>query len=137
MITLTRVFRPTAALLSLLGALLLPAGEAQAFKCLPLYGNWCGPGHPAYGPLPPVDAYDAACMHHDYCSAAPVPQGACDRALVVELNQLAAQSGYLPRPLQWVEYLLRVKSGGGWGNMPLPMPWDAMGLMSSVASPCW
>ena len=86
--------------------------------------------------LPPVDVYDAACMRHDYCTAAPVPQTVCDRAFVVELNQLAARTGYLPRPLQWAEYALRVKSGGGWGNMPMPTPWDAMGMMSSVLSDC-
>lgn len=31
-----------------------------------LYGNYCGPGNNA--PLPPIDALDAACMHHDACS---------------------------------------------------------------------
>ncbi len=87
----------------LLPALLLPVGSADAFKCLPIYGNWCGPGHPASLALPPVDGFDAACMRHDYCTAGHFPETACDRAFVGELYQLAAQTGYLPRPLQWAE----------------------------------
>ena len=74
----------------LLPALLLPAGSANAFKCLPIYGNWCGPGHPASLALPPVDGFDAACMRHDYCTAGPFPETACDRVFVGELHQLAA-----------------------------------------------
>ena len=133
----TGVIPPTAALLPLLGALLLPVGEAHAFKCLPIYGNWCGPGHPSAAALPPVDVFDAACMRHDYCTAGPFPETACDRAFVGELHQLAARTGYLPRPLQWAEYVIRLKSGGGWGGMPMPLPGDAMGMMSSVLAPCW
>jgi hypothetical protein len=126
------------ALVPLAAALLLPAGQAQAspFGCLPIYGNWCGPGVPRGPGLPPVDAYDAACMRHDLCTMSG-PETPCDVAFVGELHQLAAQNGYLPRPLQWAEYVIRFKSGGGWGGMPMPTPWDAMGLMSSVASPCW
>ena len=115
---------------------LLPAGAANAFKCVPIYGNWCGPGHPASVALPPVDIFDAACMRHDLCTAGPVPEVACDRAFVGELHQIAAQAGYLPRPLQWAEYVVRLKSGGGWGGMPMPMPGDAMGVMSSLMAPC-
>lgn len=130
----------TAALLGLLPTLLLglllAPGPAHAFKCLPIYGNWCGPGHPTAAALPPVDAYDAACMRHDLCTAT-APETLCDRAFVGELHQLAAQTGYLPRPLQWAEYVIRLKSGGGWGGMPMPTPWDGMGLLSSVLSPCW
>lgn len=113
------------------------APAAHAFKCLPIYGNWCGPGHPTAAALPPIDAFDAACMRHDACTSAPVPEAACDRAFVGEIHQLAAQTGYLPRPLQWAEYLIRLKAGGPWGGMPMPTPGDAMGLMSSVLSPCW
>lgn len=127
------VRRPAAVLLL---SLLLPVGTANAFGCLPLYGNWCGPGHPAMVALPPVDAFDAACMRHDYCLTGPVPETVCDRAFVGELHQLAAQTGYLPRPLQWAEYAIRVKSGGGWGGAPIPMPGDAMGLFSSLVAPC-
>jgi hypothetical protein len=32
---------------------------------IPLYGNWCGPGHA--GPGAPIDAVDEACCRHDMC----------------------------------------------------------------------
>jgi len=130
---------PVATLLGVLAAALLPSGAAHCAPvgCLPLYGNWCGPGHPTGPALPPVDVYDAACMRHDLCTAGPWGETACDRAFVDELHLLAAQTGYLPRPLQWAEYLIRVKSGGSWGGMPMPLPGDAMGIMSSVMTPCW
>ncbi len=99
-----------------LAALLLPAGEAQAFKCVPLYDNWCSPGHPSATALPLVDAFDAACMRHDLCIAGAWSETPCDRAFVDELHLIDAQAGYLPRPLQWAEYLIRVKAGGGWGG---------------------
>jgi hypothetical protein len=118
--------------------LLLAASNAQAFKCMPIYGNWCGPDYPPAGTSPPpVDPFDAACMHHDLCTAGPGPDTACDIALVRELRGLAARYGYLPRPLQWAEYVIRVKSGGPWGGVPLPGPRDALGLLSSLATPCW
>ncbi len=134
--------KPRASVLALLfaaltGLLLAGSPSRAAFNCLPLYGNWCGPGHPAGRPLPPVDAYDAACMRHDLCTGGSMSNPACDRAFVDEIHFLAVQTGYLPRPLQWAEYLIRVKAGGGWGGMPMPTPGDAMGLMSSIASPCW
>ena len=132
---LTAVPARRAAALALLAALVAPAGHASPLGCLPVYGNWCGPGHPSTQPLPPVDAYDAACMRHDLCTAYG-PSTPCDRAFVGELHRLAAQSGYLPRPLQWAEYVIRLKSGGGWGAMPMPSPWDGMGLMSSILAPC-
>jgi hypothetical protein len=119
-------------------AVLAPMPNAQAFfKCMPLYGNWCGPGHPSAGFPPPADAFDAACMHHDLCTAGSGPDGPCDVRFVGELRALAHQYGYLPRSLQWAEYAIRVKSGGSWGDMPLPTPWDALGAMSTIASPCW
>ncbi len=122
-----------------LAGLLLTAltTDAAAFKCMPLYGNWCGINYPSGGFPPPVDAFDAACMRHDLCTAAPGADTGCDIAFVSELRGLAAQAGYLPRPLQWAEYAIRVKSGGPWGGMPMPTPWDAFGVMSSVAAPCW
>ncbi len=128
----------TQALAGLTGAfLLLMAGNAAAFKCMPIYGNWCGIDHPSRGWPPPVDAFDAACMRHDLCTAHPGSDTPCDIAFVGELRSIAAQVGYLPRPLQWAEYLVRLKSGGPWGGMPIPTPGDAMGVMSSLASPCW
>lgn len=119
------------------GILLFAAGHASAFKCMPIYGNWCGIDHPSRGWPPPVDAFDAACMRHDLCAAQPGPDRGCDIAFVSELRGIAAQVGYLPRPLQWAEYVIRLKAGGPWGGMPMPTPGDAMGVMSSLASPCW
>jgi hypothetical protein len=43
----------------------------------------------------------------------------------------------MPRPLQWAEYVIRLKAGGPWGGMPMPTPWDAVGAFSSLTSPCW
>jgi hypothetical protein len=124
--------------LLLAAALSLAASNAHAFKCMPIYGNWCGPDYPPAGTTPPpVDAFDAACMRHDLCTAGPGPDKACDMALVGELRNLALQYGYLPRPLQWAEYLIRVKAGGPWSGMPLPGPGDAFGVLSSLAAPCW
>jgi hypothetical protein len=128
----------TPVLSCLLGALLATcATQAAAFKCMPLYGNWCGVGYPVAGLPPPVDAFDAACMRHDLCTAGPGPEQSCDVAFVGELYAVAARVGYLPRPLQWAEYVIRVKAGGPVGGMPMPSPFDAFGLMSSVAAPCW
>lgn len=107
--------------------------------CMPVYGNWCGPGHPRAGDAPPpVDEFDAACMRHDICTSGPVDSGVCDLHLVGELRYLANKYNYLPRPLQWAEYAIRIKSGGNpLSGMPMPTPWDAMGAMSSLATPCW
>lgn len=114
------------------------SGEAHAFKCVPVYGNWCGPDYPPTGTFPPpVDLFDAACMRHDLCSAGPGPEAACDLQLAAELRVLEAQIGFLPRPLQWAEYVIRVKSGGPWGGFPLPSPGDVIGLMAGLAAPCW
>ena len=79
-------------------------------------------------------------MRHDLCTSGPVPGGACDYAFVGEVRTLAAQLGYMPRPLQWAEYAIRVKSGGSWGDMPMPTPWDAMGdhvEPGQLLVPCW
>jgi hypothetical protein len=119
-------------------ALALAASDANAFKCMPIYGNWCGPGHPPAGTAPPpVDAFDAACMRHDLCTAGPAPDKSCDMVLVSELHTLAQRYGYLPRPLQWAEYVIRVKAGGHWGGMPRPGLGDALGALTSLAAPCW
>jgi hypothetical protein len=123
--------------LALVAGLALAPSANAFFKCMPFYGNWCGPGHPAAGFPPPVDGFDAACMRHDLCTSGPVPGRACDYAFVGEVRSLAAQLGYVPRSIQWAEYAIRVKSGGPWGDMPMPTPWDAMGILSSLATPCW
>lgn len=117
--------------------LLIAAGDAAAFKCVPIYGNWCGIDHPSRGAPPPVDAFDAACMRHDLCVARTPSDRPCDIAFVNELHRTAAQAGYMPRALQWAEYVIRLKAGGPWGGMPLPTPWDAMGAFSSLTARCW
>ncbi|NBC12891.1 MAG: hypothetical protein GVY09_06015 [Gammaproteobacteria bacterium] len=117
--------------------LLIAAGNAAAFKCVPIYGNWCGIDHPSRGAPPPVDAFDAACMRHDICVASTPSDRPCDIAFVNELRHAAAQAGYMPRPLRWAEYVIRLKAGGPWGGMPMPTPWDAMGAFSSLTAPCW
>lgn len=127
--------RPVTCLLGLL--LAAAATPAAAFKCMPIYGNWCGVGYPNAGAPPPVDEFDAACMRHDFCIAGSGDSLPCDISFIQELHAVAARVGYLPRPLQWAEYVIRVKAGGHWGGMPLPGPWDAAGLMSSIAAPCW
>jgi hypothetical protein len=131
-----RRFRPALPVLAMLAGLAYGPSAHAFFKCMPLYGNWCGPGHPSEGSPPPIDAFDAACMHHDLCTAGP-QDALCDQIFVGEVRTLAVQFGYLPRPLQWAEYAIRVKSGGSWGDMPMPTPWDAMGAMSSLTAPCW
>ncbi|HHB12814.1 MAG TPA: hypothetical protein ENK62_06410 [Chromatiales bacterium] len=121
--------------------MLSPIPQAQAFlKCMPLYGNWCGVDYPPKGTFPPpVDEFDAACMRHDLCTAGDDFLGntRCDRMFVSELNALRLKYGFLPKPLQWAEYALRVKSGGPWGGMPMPTPWDMLGFAQSVLTPCW
>ena len=110
---------------------------AQATPCLPIYGNWCGPGQPADGTTPPpVDAFDATCMRHDPCLSEGMDETLCDRFFVVELRSLAGRFGYLPRALQWAEYAIRVKSGGTWGDMPAPLPGDALGFLGSLVGSC-
>ena len=128
----TRILTLLAALVL---ALLWPGGPVAA-KCFPLYGNWCGANYPPPGTNPPpVDVYDDACRHHDYCYASPVARSVCDAALARELEVLAYRTGYLPRPLQWVESLLRMKEGGPWG-MPFPTPGDMLGAMDTMTSDC-
>lgn len=122
----------------LAGLLTASAGtQAAAFKCMPIYANWCGIDYPSHGWPPPVDAFDAACMRHDLCFAGPDSTTACDQVFVAELRGIAARLGYLPRPLQWSEFLIRVKAGGPLGDMPMPAPDDALVAMSSLFSPCW
>ncbi|MCB2101474.1 MAG: hypothetical protein KDE22_11425, partial [Rhodobacterales bacterium] len=86
---------------------------------------------------PPVDPFDAACMRHDLCYEQNGRfDSQCDRALVMELRWLAQRLGGMPRPLQYAEYLFRVKEGGDLGGMPLPTPGDMMGLLGSLMAPC-
>ncbi len=71
-------------------AALLPAlipAPAAAQVGIPVYGNWCGPGH---GAGPALDPIDAACMRHDICVANNGQFNCnCDLVLMAELRGLA------------------------------------------------
>lgn len=47
-----------------LGSGMSSARIVPASGGIPIYGNWCGPGH---GGGPPIDAVDAVCRAHDRC----------------------------------------------------------------------
>jgi hypothetical protein len=58
---------------------------------LVFHGNYCGPGSRGVG-RPPVDALDAACMHHDACSPAvgtALPSCGCNARLAREASLVA------------------------------------------------
>ncbi|WP_245516479.1 hypothetical protein [Methylobacterium segetis] len=62
-----------------------PAGRAPA---LLLHGNYCGPGN--NGPLPPIDALDAACARHDACTPDQgLPSRACNARLQHEAEAIS------------------------------------------------
>ncbi len=83
--------------LFIIGLFLWPI-SAMAQAGLPVYGNWCGPNHPRNPAVAaaPVDALDAACMRHDYCTAA---QGrfdcGCDLTLMNELRTTRWETPYI------------------------------------------
>ena len=53
-----------------------------------IHGNYCGPGNNA--PLPPVDALDRACAHHDACTpSGGLPSPACNARLRLEADAVA------------------------------------------------
>ncbi|AMB43940.1 hypothetical protein [Methylobacterium sp. AMS5] len=66
-------------------------GNGLPQGALVFHGNYCGPGSRGAG-LPPIDALDRACMHHDACSP-PVGQGlptcSCNDRLAREARQVA------------------------------------------------
>ncbi|CAO4165505.1 Phospholipase A2 domain-containing protein [Methylorubrum aminovorans] len=66
-------------------------GNGMPQGALVFHGNYCGPGSRGAG-LPPVDALDRACMHHDACSP-PVGQGlptcSCNDRLAREATVVA------------------------------------------------
>jgi hypothetical protein len=67
-------------------ALAQPAANGGA-KLL-IHGNYCGPGNNA--PLPPIDALDAACAHHDACTPdVGLPSKACNLRLEREAEAVA------------------------------------------------
>lgn len=122
----------------LLASLIAATGAAGAeAKCFPAYGNWCGVNYPPPGTNPPpVDVFDNACRNHDLCYAmAGFGSDFCDRGLLIELRTLASRFGYLPRPLQWAESMLGMKSGSP-SMPPMPGPGDMMGFMGMMGSDC-
>jgi hypothetical protein len=58
---------------------------------LPIYGNYCGPGHgDPTGSVAPVDRVDAVCRAHDLCYKNAGTSGilgpcSCDRALIADM----------------------------------------------------
>ncbi len=59
------------------------------------HGNYCGPGSRGAG-LPPVDALDEACMHHDACSppfGKGLPSCGCNARLTREAALIARRPG--------------------------------------------
>ncbi|OFR89537.1 hypothetical protein HMPREF2863_08975 [Micrococcus sp. HMSC067E09] len=75
-------------------------GEPMATTQLsiPVWGNWCGPGHS--GPGAPIDTLDTLCMRHDKCYAA---RGyfdcACDAQLKAEIDRYASRMGTRERAM--------------------------------------
>lgn len=83
--------------LFVLGVLAWPSVSAAQMS-VPVYGNWCGPNHPITPSLagPPLNALDAACMRHDYCTAA---RGrfdcGCDLTMMYELRNTQWQNPFI------------------------------------------
>ncbi|MGU3360664.1 hypothetical protein ACLBWX_10045 [Methylobacterium sp. M6A4_1b] len=109
MMNAERPFRPLVARLALAAALsaaAIPAVRAQETPYVNLkrgtfliHGNYCGPGNRS--PLPPIDALDVACMHHDICSP---PRGqiatcACNDRLHTEAEAVSEDPAQ-PRSLR-------------------------------------
>lgn len=66
------------------------AGEVGLAQ-IPIYGNWCGPGHS--GPGAPIDPVDRVCCLHDQCyDDRGTLDCACDRDLVARMPGAIADS---------------------------------------------
>ncbi len=65
------------------------AAQMSSPVTMPVYGNWCGPGHPE-NPMsagPPIDQLDSACFRHDMCTAARgILNCGCDIGFLSELR---------------------------------------------------
>lgn len=70
-------------------------GNGLPKGALVFHGNYCGPGSRGAG-LPPVDALDRACMHHDACSP-PVETGLPRCSCNDRLGREAALVAHTPR----------------------------------------
>jgi len=57
----------------------------------PIYGNWCGPGHPGGNNYPmPIDIIDDACRGHDLCYRQHgFFERKCDTEFVQNLREIA------------------------------------------------
>ncbi len=63
------------------------SGSFRSAQGLPIYGNWCGPGHS--GPGEPIDDLDRACMNHDKCYASKgYTTCSCDEDLLAEIRRI-------------------------------------------------
>lgn len=70
-------------------------GNGLPKGALVFHGNYCGPGSRGAG-LPPTDALDRACMHHDACSP-PAGQGLPSCACNDRLEREASLVAHSPR----------------------------------------
>jgi len=61
---------------------------------LPIYGNYCGPGHgDPTGNMPPIDAVDAVCQTHDLCyDRRGYFDCQCDRDLIASMPSAIART---------------------------------------------
>jgi len=96
---------------------------------LPVYGNWCGPGH---GGGTPVDDLDKACMKHDKCyDRNGYFDCDCDRQLKVDVARAMARgrlkpAGYLAGPAVI-----------GWFNMQPCISHSAINKVKKTTSGVW
>lgn len=70
-------------------------GRGLPKGALVFHGNYCGPGSRGTG-LPPTDALDRACMHHDACSP-PAGQGLPTCSCNDRLEREASLVAHSPR----------------------------------------
>lgn len=57
----------------------------SATEGIPIYGNWCGPGH---GSGTPIDTLDAICKEHDLCyQQCGYFNCGCDEQLILAISQ--------------------------------------------------
>ena len=73
---------------------------------VPLYGNWCGPGHPQNTTMAPapIDFVDTACMNHDMCyEKKGYLNCACDQAFQEELQAGFAETGKTEKDYPFME----------------------------------
>lgn len=70
----------------------------RAAVSIPVWGNWCGPGHS--GPGAPKDTLDTLCMRHDKCYAARGYFNCyCDAQLKAEIARFSDRMGWRERAM--------------------------------------